>query len=180
MTIAKRCNSESEAKRWAGQYAGGYRVRSIVARGGTCTGSASGPGRSAAFADGPFNGTSTPLTGHGAERSGRTSSSLSPYTIGVPMITERAHAQNSAISLNNLVAFHVNLSKAQIYKLIARDEFPKPMKIGKSSLWLASEVDAWLEKQRDARDAEPDAPAKHGRKALAARKAARAVEGATA
>jgi prophage regulatory protein len=96
------------------------------------------------------------------------------------MITERAHAQNSAISLNNLVAFHVNLSKAQIYKLIARDEFPKPMKIGKSSLWLASEVDAWLEKQRDARDAEPDAPAKHGRKALAARKAARAVEGATA
>ena len=35
--------------------------------------------------------------------------------------------------------------RTKIYELIKTEGFPKPIKIGGSSLWLESEVDKWLE-----------------------------------
>lgn len=33
------------------------------------------------------------------------------------------------------------------YKLIQLGEFPKPIKLGRSSRWLQSEVEAWLQQR---------------------------------
>ena len=39
------------------------------------------------------------------------------------------------------------LSDKWFYKLIKDDKFPKPIKLGRSSRWLKSEVEAWLEEK---------------------------------
>lgn len=36
-----------------------------------------------------------------------------------------------------------------IYKLIKDDLFPKPIKLGRSSRWLKSEVENWLQERID-------------------------------
>ncbi|WP_140187625.1 MULTISPECIES: helix-turn-helix transcriptional regulator [Providencia] len=37
------------------------------------------------------------------------------------------------------------LTDKWFYKLIKDDEFPKPIKLGRSSRWLKSEVEIWLQ-----------------------------------
>lgn len=49
-----------------------------------------------------------------------------------------------ALSLKQVVEL-TNVSKAHIYALIARGEFPQPAKIGRRSIWAAREVERWLE-----------------------------------
>ncbi len=40
------------------------------------------------------------------------------------------------------------LSTSSIYRLASEDRFPKPIKLGlRSSGWLGSEIDAWLEQR---------------------------------
>ena len=39
------------------------------------------------------------------------------------------------------------LSDKWFYKLISLGEFPKPIKLGRSSRWLQSEVEAWVKKR---------------------------------
>lgn len=40
----------------------------------------------------------------------------------------------------------VSLSKSQLYVLIAQKQFPAPIKLGiRSSAWLESEIEAWME-----------------------------------
>ncbi|MFZ4171381.1 helix-turn-helix transcriptional regulator [Enterobacter ludwigii] len=39
------------------------------------------------------------------------------------------------------------LSDKWFYKLISLGEFPKPIKLGRSSRWLQSEVEAWVQKR---------------------------------
>lgn len=38
----------------------------------------------------------------------------------------------------------VGLSPSMIYRLIGQGEFPRPGKFGTRSLWVSSEVDAWI------------------------------------
>ena len=38
----------------------------------------------------------------------------------------------------------VALHPATIYAMIKTDEFPKPIKMGRRSLWVESEVQAWI------------------------------------
>ncbi len=45
------------------------------------------------------------------------------------------------------MTFITQLTDKWFYKLIKEGEFPKPIKLGRSSRWLQSEVEAWL-KQR--------------------------------
>lgn len=42
------------------------------------------------------------------------------------------------------------LSDKWFYKLIKEGVFPKPIKLGRSSRWLQSEVEAWLQARIDA------------------------------
>ncbi|MED7820145.1 MULTISPECIES: helix-turn-helix transcriptional regulator [unclassified Francisella] len=47
------------------------------------------------------------------------------------------------------------ISRTSIYRLGAKGEFPKHIKLSvNSSGWLASEVEAWLDSKIQARDAE--------------------------
>ncbi|MDQ2351477.1 helix-turn-helix transcriptional regulator [Klebsiella quasipneumoniae] len=39
------------------------------------------------------------------------------------------------------------LTDKWFYKLISSGEFPKPIKLGRSSRWLESEVEAWLQQR---------------------------------
>lgn len=39
------------------------------------------------------------------------------------------------------------LTDKWFYKLIQDGEFPKPIKMGRSSRWLESEVEAWLQQR---------------------------------
>ncbi|WP_409160490.1 helix-turn-helix transcriptional regulator [Pectobacterium sp. B2J-2] len=41
------------------------------------------------------------------------------------------------------------LTDKWFYKLIQLGEFPKPIKLGRSSRWLQSEVEAWLQQRID-------------------------------
>lgn len=46
----------------------------------------------------------------------------------------------------------VGLKKSQLFQLIKDGEFPKPVKVGRASLFVSAEVDAWLsERIRQAR-----------------------------
>ena len=53
------------------------------------------------------------------------------------------------------VAAEINVSVAQVYKLVSLGRFPKPIKLGeRGSGWLTTEIDAWLQSRVDARDEE--------------------------
>lgn len=45
------------------------------------------------------------------------------------------------------IAQFTALSDKWFYKLIQLGEFPKPIKLGRSSRWLQSEVEAWVRKR---------------------------------
>lgn len=50
----------------------------------------------------------------------------------------------------------VGLKKSQLWKLIRERRFPAPVKCGRSSLFVAAEVDAWIEERiRQSRGAQP-------------------------
>ena len=46
----------------------------------------------------------------------------------------------------------VPVSRPTIYRLIERREFPRPVKIGSTSLWPEHEVDQWMNEKVAARD----------------------------
>ena len=47
----------------------------------------------------------------------------------------------------------VGMSKSQIYKLIAQDQFPKPVKVSRRiSCWVVAEIEQWVQEQIDGRD----------------------------
>jgi len=45
------------------------------------------------------------------------------------------------INMKTITSQKIQVSKAKIYQMINEDKFPKPHKIGGSSLWLEEEVD---------------------------------------
>lgn len=57
--------------------------------------------------------------------------------------TTQTISLNRFLRMSDLV--HVTgLSKATIYEKINQGLFPKQIKIGKTSVWLASDVDLWM------------------------------------
>ncbi len=49
----------------------------------------------------------------------------------------------------------VGLSKSQIYKLIAEDQFPHPVKVSQRiSCWVVTEIDRWIKGKIGLRDAD--------------------------
>lgn len=47
----------------------------------------------------------------------------------------------------------LNCSRAYIYAEMKKHAFPAPIKLGRKSLWLSDETDAWLAERRAQRDA---------------------------
>ncbi|NII73201.1 prophage regulatory protein [Dyella sp. SG562] len=51
------------------------------------------------------------------------------------------------------------LKRTAIYERIARKEFPPVIKLGSTSRWLLSEVEAWIDQKVAARNQREDHPA---------------------
>lgn len=51
---------------------------------------------------------------------------------------------NQLVDMKFLTQF-TGLTDKWFYKLIQDGEFPKPIKLGRSSRWLRSEVEAWMQ-----------------------------------
>lgn len=47
----------------------------------------------------------------------------------------------------------LRLSRKSVYAAINERGFPKPMKFGRASRWLATDVEGWIEARRVERDA---------------------------
>lgn len=50
------------------------------------------------------------------------------------------------------VSGKVGMAAPTIYELIRKGEFPAPVKRGRSSLWIESEIDAWIADLKEHRD----------------------------
>lgn len=51
----------------------------------------------------------------------------------------------------DVLALYVSMGRSRIYGLIAEGEFPPPIKNGRSSRWIKSEIDSWISEQAAAR-----------------------------
>ena len=49
----------------------------------------------------------------------------------------------------------VGLKKTAVYKMMAEEEFPRPVKIGTSSAWVEHEITEWIAVRMSARQATP-------------------------
>lgn len=49
------------------------------------------------------------------------------------------------------LSHYVGFGRSRVYQLINAGEFPKPIKVGKSSRWVRAEIDSWLSAQIAAR-----------------------------
>lgn len=63
-------------------------------------------------------------------------------------------AQNKKISLLNdkmvdmkFITEFTGLTDKWFYKLISEGQFPKPVKLGRSSRWMQSEVEKWVQER---------------------------------
>jgi len=50
-----------------------------------------------------------------------------------------------------ILSGYVGMGRSRIYALIDEGKFPPPIKIGRSSRWLKSEIDSWITEQASAR-----------------------------
>ena len=67
----------------------------------------------------------------------------------------RSHSANAdpdyLIRLSEVMAM-TSLSRATIYRMVGRGEFPQPTKCGSASRWPLSEVAGFVEARKSARD----------------------------
>ncbi|HDU2652296.1 TPA: AlpA family transcriptional regulator [Yersinia enterocolitica] len=62
------------------------------------------------------------------------------------MTTEYSVLNDQLVTMMFITQF-TGLTDKWFYKLIKDGDFPKPIKLGRSSRWLQSEVEAWLQKR---------------------------------
>ncbi|MEF9889839.1 helix-turn-helix transcriptional regulator [Citrobacter sp.] len=62
------------------------------------------------------------------------------------MTTDYSVLNDQLVTMTFITQF-TGLTDKWFYKLIKDGEFPKPIKLGRSSRWLESEVEAWLQQR---------------------------------
>lgn len=53
--------------------------------------------------------------------------------------------QQRTVSAKNATRGIVGFSAKHIYHLISQNQFPAPIKIGRASLWLLSDINGWID-----------------------------------
>lgn len=53
-----------------------------------------------------------------------------------------------------ILSNYVGFGRSRIYDLIAKNSFPAPIKVGKSSRWVKAEIDNWLAEQVNIRSSQ--------------------------
>lgn len=64
---------------------------------------------------------------------------------------KRASTGASLLSKDAVLA-RAGIGTSRLYELVAAQKFPPPVKLGKSSRWVSTEVDAWVGEQIARRD----------------------------
>jgi prophage regulatory protein len=72
------------------------------------------------------------------------------------MNTQRQHPSQTGSIADRLITFakartFVGLSRSKIYLLLAANDFPAPVKIGRNNYFSELELQAWIEAQLNAR-----------------------------
>jgi prophage regulatory protein len=81
-----------------------------------------------------------------------TSKQAAPHAV-LPQHDRPSGIQLPFLVSTSTVGYLVGLSRAQIYKLIKRGEFPAPVKISTQKVaFVLSEVEAWIAMRTNARD----------------------------
>ena len=62
------------------------------------------------------------------------------------MITEKLLTEDKLVDMTFITTL-TGLTDKWFYKLIKDGAFPKPIKLGRSSRWLQSEVEKWLKER---------------------------------
>ncbi|MFD1803678.1 helix-turn-helix transcriptional regulator [Mixta tenebrionis] len=62
------------------------------------------------------------------------------------MITRPSLTEDQFVDMAFITSL-LQMTDKWIYKLIKDGSFPKPIKLGRSSRWLKSEVEAWLQER---------------------------------
>jgi predicted DNA-binding transcriptional regulator AlpA len=77
---------------------------------------------------------------------------------GASMTTAPGGAPEGTLRLERMADLEsrVGLKKSQLWKLIREGRFPAPIKCGRSSLFIAAEVDGWI--QARIRESRPGVP----------------------
>jgi prophage regulatory protein len=60
------------------------------------------------------------------------------------------HTSDNLLSIKS-VMLKIEFGPTKIYDMIAKGEFPAPIKIGAASRWSAADVNNWVEDQKRAR-----------------------------
>lgn len=69
-------------------------------------------------------------------------------------VTTSSAETHAALLAFETLSGYVSMGRSRIYALINQSGFPPPIKIGKSSRWLKSEIDSWIATQAAARQTE--------------------------
>lgn len=60
--------------------------------------------------------------------------------------TTLLNAEDPLIDMH-FITTYTNMTDKWFYKLIGDNQFPKPIKLGRSSRWRKSEVEAWMQER---------------------------------
>ncbi len=71
------------------------------------------------------------------------------YSTGNLIMTTLPSEVNDELVDMKFITKYSKLTDKWFYKLIKDGEFPKPIKLGRSSRWLRSEVETWFQKRID-------------------------------
>ena len=75
---------------------------------------------------------------------------------GVPGAREAGATTGIQMQRLKKVVSRVSLRKSEIYRRIAKDEFPAPVPLGvRGRAWAKHEIDAWIQDRIDAMEADP-------------------------
>lgn len=70
---------------------------------------------------------------------------------GADAQTNTTATAGTALLAFNPLSGYVSMGRSRVYALIYEGKFPPPIKIGRSSRWLKSEIDSWITEQAAAR-----------------------------
>lgn len=65
--------------------------------------------------------------------------------------TEAVEQKRLQFDSGEAVCLMAGIGRAQMYALIARGEFPKPVKLGRAARWERGEVQAWMRAKMEQR-----------------------------
>ncbi|ELI8780163.1 TPA: helix-turn-helix transcriptional regulator [Citrobacter freundii] len=69
-----------------------------------------------------------------------------PSTTHTVSTTTLLNADDPLIDMNFITAY-TGMTDKWFYRLISDNAFPKPIKLGRSSRWRRSEVEAWMQQR---------------------------------